>query len=77
MLGAVELAYTVTPGGGEPQDIRYRVPLAYTPCNYGGERPWFVCPGRGCGRRAAKLYLKGGIFSAGAAMIWPTRARGK
>jgi len=60
--GAVELAYTVTPRGGEPEEIRYRVPLAWTPCNYGGERPWFVCPGRGCGRRAAKLYLKGRYF---------------
>lgn len=60
--GAVELAYTVTPRGGDPQDIRYRVPLAYTPCNYGGERPWFVCPGKGCGRRVAKLYLGGAYF---------------
>lgn len=60
--GAVELAYTVTPRGGEPQEIRYQVPLTYTPCNYGGERPWFVCPGKGCGRRVGKLYLGGTYF---------------
>ncbi len=59
--GAVELAYTVTPRGGDPRDICYRVPLTYTTCNYGGGRPWFVCPGRGCGRRVAKLYL-GGVY---------------
>ncbi len=30
--------------------------LAWTPCNFGGSRPWFVCPGDDCGRRAAILY---------------------
>ena len=33
--------------------------LAWTPCNFGGERPWFVCPGEGCGRRVAILYGPG------------------
>jgi hypothetical protein len=28
--------------------------LAWTSCNFGGSRPWFVCPG--CDRRAAILY---------------------
>jgi hypothetical protein len=28
--------------------------LAWTPCNFGGERPWFVCPD--CDRKAAMLY---------------------
>ena len=36
------------------------------PCNFGGERPWFVCPGVvngvACGRRVAKLYLKRRYF---------------
>jgi hypothetical protein len=48
---ALELRYAV---GGEA--IAYRVPLEWTPCHFGGERPWFVCPGDGCGRRAAVLY---------------------
>jgi hypothetical protein len=30
--------------------------------NYGGKRPWFLCPARGCGRRVAVLY-GGGIFA--------------
>lgn len=40
----------------------YTVPLAWTPCHFGGSRPWFVCPGRDCGRRVTKLYLRAGYF---------------
>ncbi len=34
-------------------------------CNYGGKRPWFICPGyngRSCGRRVAILYCNGLYF---------------
>ena len=41
---------------GEWQDVRQVVPLAWTACNFGGERPWFQCPRAGCGRRVAVLY---------------------
>ncbi len=41
---------------GEWEDVREPVPLAWTACNFGGKRPWFVCPGAGCGRRVAILY---------------------
>ena len=44
---------------GEEQravELVSRLRLTWTPCNYGGSRPWFVCPGKGCGRRAAILY---------------------
>jgi hypothetical protein len=34
----------------------HEVLLATTPCNYGGQRPWFRCPGACCGR-VAKLYF--------------------
>lgn len=30
--------------------------LTQTPCNFGGYRPWFLCPGDHCGRRVAILY---------------------
>jgi hypothetical protein len=30
-----------------------RIPIQWTRCNYGGVRPWFICP---CGRRVARLY---------------------
>ena len=33
---------------------RQTVKLDKTPCNYGGQRPWFRCPG--CDRRVAVLY---------------------
>ena len=39
------------------------LPLTRTRCNYGGDRPWFVCSV--CGRRAGKLYIPiwEGVFS--------------
>jgi hypothetical protein len=41
---------------GEWEDVRQPVPLEWTACNFGGGRPWFICPGAGCGRRVAILY---------------------
>jgi hypothetical protein len=38
------------------------VALSWTACNFGGERPWFVCPGAGCSRRVAVLYGPGKYF---------------
>jgi hypothetical protein len=38
------------------------VPLTWTACNFGGERPWFLCPGTECGRRVAILYGPGCYF---------------
>lgn len=50
----------------EWEAMRYPVWLVWTPCNFGGERPWFVCPGfvhgRYCGRRVGKLYDGGRYF---------------
>src|SRR5262245_6378563 len=54
---AVELSYRYT--GDPPQ---YRIPVTWTPCPYGGRRPWLVCPTMACGRRVAKLYLCDGSF---------------
>jgi hypothetical protein len=42
--------------GPERGSIVARLRLAWTPCNYGSSTPWFICPGEGCGRRAAILY---------------------
>lgn len=38
-----------------------RVALPRSPCNFGGSRPWFVCPVRK--ERVAVLYLRGGRFA--------------
>ena len=35
--------------------------IDYTPCNFGGERPWFLCDR--CERRVAIVYSFGGRFS--------------
>ena len=59
------------PGGAEgnrSKSAEQRVPLVWTRCHLGGARPWFECAGRadgrGCGRRAAKLYLgRGAVFA--------------
>jgi hypothetical protein len=43
--------------------VTYPVAIAETRCNYGGTRPWFLCPARGCGRRVRKLYLGNRYFA--------------
>jgi hypothetical protein len=51
------------PAGPQWDSIQLRVGLTFTRCNYGGKRPWFVCPmPPGCGRRVAILYLDGLSF---------------
>ncbi len=47
---------------GEWEDVKEPVSLEWTACNFGGERPWFVCPGVGCGRKVAILYGPGKYF---------------
>ncbi len=42
--------------GCEWEEVKEPVSLEWTACNFGGERPWFVCPGAECGRRVAILY---------------------
>ncbi len=60
--GRVILTYRHRSGGEEWKDESYPVQLDWTPCNFGGKRPWFLCPAQGCGRRVAILY-GGGIFA--------------
>jgi hypothetical protein len=48
--------------GGEWEDVKEIVPLTWTACNFGGERPWLICPRTGCGRRVAVLYGPGKHF---------------
>jgi hypothetical protein len=42
--------------GNEWEDVHEPVSLDWTACNFVGARPWFICPGAGCGRRVALLY---------------------
>ena len=48
--------YRHKPFGAEWQKKNYTVSIARTACHLGGERIWFLCPARGCERRAAILY---------------------
>jgi hypothetical protein len=60
------LSYRVRRHGGEWQDVEQPTLIAWTPCRFGGARPYFVCPGVvngiACGRRVAKLYGAGIYF---------------
>ena len=59
----VVLSYRHRSGpGGEWEEVMEPIALEWTPCNFGGERPWFVCPGIACGRRVAILYGQGKYF---------------
>ncbi len=59
---ALRLSYTMRPAGAEPEHVAYPVRIERTPCRYGGTRPWFLCPGAGCGRRCRDLYQAGRYF---------------
>lgn len=47
---------------GQWQQIDYPVYLSWTACRYGGERPWFLCPAKGCEQRVAILY-SGNVYA--------------
>jgi hypothetical protein len=58
----VMLKYTTQPQGQDKQNMSYEVQLDWTPCHYGGERAWWLCPSVGCGRRVAVIY-GGSVFA--------------
>lgn len=59
---SVHLTYRSRIQGEDWRDYDYTIWLDRTPCNYGGTRPWFLCPAQKCGRRVAILY-GGTIFA--------------
>lgn len=58
----VSLNYRTRQNDGEWAQMNYSVPIEWTPCNYGGQRAWFLCPTQGCGRRVAILF-GGSVFA--------------
>lgn len=54
------LSYTTShPLSDDRTKHNYGVPITTTPCNFGGERPWFLCPGHEretCNERVGKLH---------------------
>ena len=61
------LRYHYQRGAGAWEEVAQVVALAWTPCHYGGWRPWFHCGvttnGVYCGRRVALLYGAGRYFA--------------
>jgi len=64
LVGAdrVTLNYQTRERSGDWRSMNYPVPLAWTACNFGGRRAWWLCPAVGCGRRVAALY-GGAVFA--------------
>jgi hypothetical protein len=64
---AITLQYRIRSYGEDWQCVTQRVPIRWTDCRLGGERPWFVCNvyanGVHCGRRVEKLYSGGRLFA--------------
>ena len=60
--GQVLLEYRSRGRDEQWEQFSYAIDVEWTPCNYGGMRPWLICPGRNCGRRVAVLY-GGRIFA--------------
>jgi hypothetical protein len=62
----ITLRYRFRSYGHEWKSVEQRVPIRWTPCRFGGERPWFICDARTngiyCGRKVAKLYGGGRLF---------------
>lgn len=52
--GGITLIYRTRQPGGEWKDVREAVSIIWTPCHFGGQRPYLLCPR--CGKRIAKLY---------------------
>lgn len=64
----LRIYYTQTDNNsGEKKDFDYRIPLVTTPCKFGGNRYWFICPmsknGNYCGKRVGVLYKDGDYFA--------------
>ena len=50
------LTYRQKQADGNWRFVSHPVHIDHSTCNYGGQRPWFICPTNGCGRRVAILY---------------------
>ena len=55
--GDVCITYRHKTHKGYWSDVANTVDLEWTDCHYGGQRPWFQCPNRCCGKRVAILYI--------------------
>jgi hypothetical protein len=74
----VTLKYRNRPYGGEWVDAKQQFPVTWTPCRFGGDRPWFVCSvyanGAYCGRQVASSTMPVVCLPAVIVLGLPTRA---
>src|SRR3954452_11283646 len=56
----IRLLYGARVAGGERQEVDEPVPILWRPCPFGGERPFFACPG--CGGATLRLHGAGVRF---------------
>jgi hypothetical protein len=56
----LHLEYSGQAADGKWHEIQQCVVIDWTPCWFGGERPWFLCD---CGRKAVALYAGRGKFA--------------
>ena len=63
----VTLKYRSRRYGGDWVSVKQQFTVAWTPCRFGGERPWFICSvyanGTYCGRQVTKLYQASRLFA--------------
>src|SRR5262249_53286208 len=63
----VTLRYRNRRYGGDWASVKQQFPVVWTPCRFGGDRPWFICSvyanGTYCGRQVIKLYQAGRLFA--------------
>ncbi len=57
---ALVLQYLTDEPGGGLHPVMESVGLTFTPCTFGGQRAWFLCPG--CQSRRGVLFFLGGRF---------------
>ena len=62
-LYGVSLKYKARVNGDDWADRNDLILIDWTGTNFGGERPWFICPASGCGKRVAKLYGGRAMFA--------------
>jgi hypothetical protein len=61
---SVALRYRSRSYGEDWTDVEQRVAVAWTPCRFGGERPWFICSAyANCTDCVTKLYDAGRLFA--------------
>jgi len=56
----IVIGYAIANVNSNKEYYKYDISIDYTPCTYGNERSWFICPR--CGRRCSKLYFRENYF---------------